>query len=165
MKRIITFGELMLRLSPPDHEVLLQSPILEATFGGAEANVAVSLANYGENTSFVTALPNNPIGKAAVMNLRSFGIDTSHIVFKGERVGIYYAQKGSCFRPSQVIYDRAHSSFSEIKPEDLDWDVIFEDADWFHVTGITPAVSEGAALATLEAVSYTHLTLPTKRIV
>jgi len=152
MKRIVTFGEIMLRLSPPDHEVLLQSPVLEATFGGAEANVAVSLANYGECTSFVTALPDNPIGRAAAMNLRSFGVDTSHIIFKGERIGIYYAQKGSCFRPSQVIYDRAHSAFSEIKSEDLNWDAIFEDVDWFHVTGITPAVSEGVAHATLDAV-------------
>ena len=152
MKRIVTFGEIMLRLSPPDHEVLLQSPVLEATFGGAEANVAVSLANYGECTSFVTALPDNPIGRAAAMNLRSFGVDTSHIIFKGERIGIYYAQKGSCFRPSQVIYERAHSAFSEIKSEDLNWDAIFKDVDWFHVTGITPAVSEGAAQATLDAV-------------
>lgn len=150
-KNIITFGEIMLRLSPPDHEVLLQSPVLEATFGGAEANVAVSLANYGESAGFVTALPNNQIGQAAVMTLRSFGVDTSHIIFKGDRIGIYYSQRGSCFRPSQVIYDRAHSAFSEIKREDLNWGVIFKDADWFHVTGITPAVSEGAALAAMDA--------------
>ena len=116
MKKFVTFGELMLRLSPQGTDVLFQKPSLEATFGGAEANVAVSLANYGEEAVFVTALPDNPIADAAVRELRGFGVDTKYIRRSGSRVGIYYAEKGACMRPSKVVYDRAHSSITEVKP-------------------------------------------------
>ncbi|MEA4872076.1 MAG: sugar kinase [Synergistaceae bacterium] len=151
VKKYITFGELMLRLSPPGRELFLQSPCFNATFGGAEANVAVSLANYGENVSFVTALPSNSIADAAVRELRGIGIDTSFIRRCGDRIGIYYAEAGSSMRPSKVIYDRANSSMSEITKGCFDWDGIFKGAHWFHTTGITPAISEGTAAATLEA--------------
>ena len=151
MKRYVTFGELMLRLSPPGRELLLQSASLNATFGGAEANVAVSLANYGENVSFVTALPENAVADAALRELRGFGVDTSFIRRSGDRVGIYYAEPGACMRPSKVIYDRTHSSICEISAADFDWQKIFKGAHWFHTTGITPAISAGTAAATLEA--------------
>lgn len=151
MKSYVTFGELMLRLSPPGSDLLFQRPQLEATFGGAEANVAVSLANYGERARFVTALPQNSVAEAAIRELRGFGVDTSRIRRSGSRVGIYYAEKGACMRPSRVIYDRANSAIAEVKAGDFDWAEIFRDADWFHTTGITPAVSEGAAEVTLEA--------------
>ena len=152
MNKYVTFGELMLRLSPPGHEVLFQSPSLTATFGGAEANVAVSLSNYGEDAVFVTALPANAVGDAAVRELRGFGVDVSKIMRSGDRVGVYYAEPGASMRPSKVIYDRAHSSVTEVKPGDFNWEDIFKDASWFHITGITPAVSEGAAETALEAV-------------
>lgn len=152
MKRYVTFGELMLRLSPPGHELLFQSPSLTATFGGAEANVAVSLANYGETVSFVTSLPENAVADSALRELRGFGVDTSFIRRGGERVGIYYAEAGSCMRPSKVIYDRAHSSITEVSPADFNWEEIFAGAHWFHTTGITPAISAGTAAAALEAV-------------
>lgn len=151
-KKFITFGEVMLRLSPPIRELLLQTPKLDATFGGAEANVAVSLANYGQDAAFVTALPQNAIADAAIRELRSFGVDTSKIRRSGDRVGIYYAEPGAAMRPSKVIYDRAHSSVSEVKAGDFDWDAIFKDACWFHTTGITPAIAAGTAEVTLEAV-------------
>ena len=151
MKKVVTFGELMLRLSPQGTDVLFQKPSLEATFGGAEANVAVSLASYGEEAVFVTALPDNPIADAAVRELRGFGVDTKYIRRSGSRVGIYYAEKGACMRPSKVVYDRAHSSITEVKPGDFDWKAIFDGAAWFHTTGITPAVAEGTAEVTLEA--------------
>lgn len=156
MNRYVTFGEVMLRLAPPEHELLLQNNLLEATFGGAEANVAVSLANYGCNVSFVTAAPVNPIGDAMVRELRGFGVDTQFIRRAGERLGIYYAEGGACMRPSKVVYDRAHSSICEAKPGDFDWDKIFEGATWFHTTGITPAVSSGAADLVLEAMKAAH---------
>ncbi len=152
MKRYVTFGELMLRLSPPGRELLFQSPSLTATFGGAEANVAVSLANYGETVSFVTSLPENAVADSALRELRGFGVDTSFIRRGGERVGIYYAEAGSCMRPSKVIYDRAHSSITEVSPADFNWEEIFDGAHWFHTTGITPAISAGTAAAALEAV-------------
>lgn len=152
MSKYVTFGELMLRLSPHGHEVLFQSPSLAATFGGAEANAAVSLSNYGEDAAFVSALPANAVGDAAVRELRAFGVNTENIRRCGDRVGIYYAEPGASMRPSKVIYDRANSSLTEVKPGDFDWDEIFKDASWFHVTGITPAVSEGAAQTTVEAV-------------
>ena len=152
MKRYVTFGELMLRLSPPGRELLFQSPSLTATFGGAEANVAVSLANYGETVSFVTSLPENAVADSALRELRGFGVDTSFIRRGGERVGIYYAEAGSCMRPSKVIYDRAHSSITEVSPADFNWEEIFAGAHWFHTTGITPAISAGTAAAALEAV-------------
>ncbi len=152
LKKYVTFGELMLRLSPPGHELLFQTPALTATFGGAEANVAVSLANYGESVSFVTALPKNPVADAALRELRGFGVDTSAVRRSGERVGIYYAEAGASMRPSKVVYDRAHSAISEVSAKDFDWKKILDGAHWFHTTGITPAVARGTAEATLEAV-------------
>lgn len=152
MKKYVTFGELMLRLSPLGHDTLFQGENLRATFGGAEANVAVSLANYGENAAFVTALPKNAVADAAIRELKGFGVDTSFIRRSGDRVGIYYAEPGSCMRPSKVIYDRAHSSISEVTAEDFDWEEIFRGAGWFHTTGITPAISQGAADSAIAAV-------------
>ncbi|HOA77291.1 MAG TPA: sugar kinase [Thermosynergistes sp.] len=152
MAKIVTFGEIMLRLSPPDHEVILQSPVFEATFGGAEANVAVSLANLGEDVSYVTAVPANVLGDAMVREVRKFGVCTRHIRRSGERLGIYFTEKGACMRPSKVVYDRAHSSIAEVKPGDFDWDAILDGAEWFHVTGITPAIAKGTAEVTIEAV-------------
>jgi len=152
MAKIVTFGEIMLRLSPPDHEVILQSPVFEATFGGAEANVAVSLANLGEDVSYVTAVPANVLGDVMVREVRKFGVCTRHIRRSGERLGIYFTEKGACMRPSKVVYDRAHSSIAEVKPGDFDWDAIFDGVEWFHVTGITPAIAKGTAEVTIEAV-------------
>jgi 2-dehydro-3-deoxygluconokinase len=152
MSRFVTFGEIMLRLTPPDHEILFQTNNLVATFGGAEANVAVSLANYGENVSYVTAAPSNPVGDAMVKEMRSFGIDTSFIARKGDRLGIYFTETGSSMRPSKVVYDRAGSSIAEVKPGDFDWDRILDGATWFHTTGITPSLAEGTAAVALEAV-------------
>ena len=151
MGRIITFGELMLRLAPENYLRFVQSEKYEATFGGAEANVAVSLANYGKDVAFVTKLPSHEIGQAAVNSLRKYGVDTSRIVRGGERVGIYYCEKGASQRPSKVIYDRAYSAIAMAKKEDFDWDKIFEGAEWFHFTGITPALSDGVAEICLEA--------------
>lgn len=151
--RVITFGELMLRLKSPGHERLFQSPSLEATFGGAESNVAVSLAQFGIPAAFVTALPANPIGDSAVGELRRFGVDTSLIRRSGSRVGIYFLETGAAQRPSTVVYDRAGSSIAAAAPGDFDWDAIFTGASWFHISGITPAVSANAALLALEAVT------------
>lgn len=151
MAKYVTFGEIMLRLTPPGHDVLFQTPRLEATFGGAEANVAVSLANYGEDVAFVTAAPANPIGDAMLRELRGFGVDTRFIRRCGDRLGVYYTETGSNMRPSKVIYDRAHSSVSEVEPGDFDWEIIFDGAKWFHTTGITPAIAEGTAKTALEA--------------
>ena len=152
MKKVVTFGEVMLRLAPENYLRFVQSDRLEATFGGAEANVAVSLANYGLNAAFVTKLPTHEIGQAAVNSLRKYGVDTSEIVRGGERVGIYYCEKGASQRPSKVIYDRAHSSIATAKEGDFDWKKIFADADWFHFTGITPALSQDVARICLAAV-------------
>ena len=151
MAKYVTFGEIMLRLTPPGHDVLFQTPRLEATFGGAEANVAVSLANYGEDVAFVTAAPANPIGEAMVRELRGFGVDTRFIRRCGDRLGIYYTETGSNMRPSKVIYDRAHSSVSEVEPGDFDWNIVFDGAKWLHTTGITPAIAEGTAKTALGA--------------
>lgn len=151
MNRIVTFGELMLRLAPENYLRFTQSERFEATFGGAEANVAVSLANFGDNASFVTKLPEHEIGQMAVNSLRKFGVDTSLIVRGGERVGIYYCEKGASQRPSKVIYDRAGSSIALSDPEEFDWDTIFKDAVWFHVTGITPALSDSIAQTVINA--------------
>ena len=151
MAKYVTFGEIMLRLTPPGHDVLFQTSRLEATFGGAEANVAVSLANYGEDVAFVTAAPANPIGDAMLRELRGFGVDTRFIRCCGDRLGVYYTETGSNMRPSKVIYDRAHSSMSEVEPGDFDWEIIFDGAKWFHTTGITPAIAEGTAKTALEA--------------
>ncbi len=152
MKAIVTFGEIMLRLSPPGKEKLFQSPVLQVFFGGGEANVAVSLARFGHDARFVTILPTNEIGEAAMADLRRFGVDTRFIVRQGSRLGIYYAETGANQRPSKVVYDRAHSAIAEAKPGDIDWDRVFENAGWFHTTGITPAISQSAADLTLEAV-------------
>ena len=139
-KRIVTFGELMLRLAPNGYYRFFQNDQMQATFGGGEANVAVSLANYGMDASFVTKLPSHAIGQAAVNSLRALGVDTKDIVRGGERVGIYYLEKGASQRGSVCIYDRAYSSIQLAKREDFDWDKIFDGADWFHFTGITPAI-------------------------
>ena len=152
MSKIITFGEIMLRLKSPALERFFQSPALEATFGGGEANVAVSLANYGMDAAFVTVLPKNDIGEACLRELRGFGVDTSRIVRKDGRMGIYYLETGACQRPSKVIYDRAGSAMAEAVPGDIDWKTVFAGATWFHITGITPAISQGAADLSLEAV-------------
>lgn len=141
-KRVITFGELMLRLAPEGYYRFLQSESFGATFGGGEANVSVSLANYGVDTAFVTKLPKHEIGQMAVNSLRKYGVDTSLIVRGGDRVGIYFVEKGASQRPSKVIYDRAGSSIATAKRSDFDWDIIFEKAGWFHFTGITPALSD-----------------------
>ena len=140
MKRVVTFGELMLRLAPNGYYRFFQNDQMQATFGGGEANVAVSLANYGLDSIYVTKLPKHAIGQAAVDSLRYFGVDTSKIVRGGERVGIYYLEKGASQRSSVCIYDRAHSAIAEADLDDFDWDDIFEGADWFHFTGITPAL-------------------------
>lgn len=151
-KRYVTFGEIMLRLKSPGNERFFQSPQLEASFGGGEANVAVALANYGFDAAFVTALPANDIGDAAIRELRSFGVDTSAIRRAGDRVGIYFLETGANQRPSKVIYDRAASSIATAKPGDFDWDAIFDGATWLHITGITPALSPSAADLSFEAV-------------
>ena len=140
MKRVVTFGEIMLRLAPNGYYRFFQNDQMQATFGGGEANVSVSLANYGLNSAFVTKLPKHAIGQAAVDSLRYFGVDTSNIVRGGERVGIYFLEKGASQRGSVCIYDRAYSAIQQAKKEDFNWDSIFEGADWFHFTGITPAL-------------------------
>lgn len=152
MPQVITLGEIMLRLKSPGFERFFQSPAFEATFGGGEANVAVSLANFGIETAFVTALPDNAIADACVSYLKSKDIDTSFIKRTGERIGIYFLEAGANQRPSNIIYDRAHSSIATLKAATFDWDQIFEGASWFHITGITPALSEAAADLSLEAV-------------
>lgn len=151
MGKIVTFGELMLRLAPENYFRFVQSDKFCASFGGAEANVAVSLANYGADAAFVTKLPAHEIGQAAVNSLRRFGVDTSKIVRGGERVGIYYCEKGASQRPSKVIYDRAYSSIALAQKADFDWEEIFARAEWFHFTGITPALSDGVAEICLDA--------------
>lgn len=152
MKKVVTFGELMLRLAPEGYLRFVQSEKYEATFGGAEANVAVSLANYGVDVAFVSKLPDHEIGQAAVNSLRKFGVDTSKVVRGGARVGIYYCEKGASQRPSKVIYDRAGSSIATAKKEDFNWSEIFEGVEWFHFTGITPALSDEVAEICLDAV-------------
>ena len=152
MAQFVSLGEIMLRLKTPGHDRFFQSPVFEATFGGGEANVAVALANYGLDAMFVTALPDNDIGDAAIRELRSFGVDTRLVRRSGERVGIYYLETGANQRPSKVVYDRAASSICECGPDDFNWDEVFNDARWFHITGITPALSASAADLSLEAV-------------
>ena len=150
--RVITFGEIMLRFAPEGYNRLFQTPVFNGTFGGGEANVAVSLANFGVDAGFVTKLPENPIAEACVRELRGIGVDVSNIARGGERMGVYYMEKGASCRPSNVIYDRAHSSISTAVASDFDWDKIFDGADWFHFTGITPALSDELANITLTAV-------------
>jgi 2-dehydro-3-deoxygluconokinase len=154
MDRVVTFGEVMLRLKSPGFERLLQSSVLEATFGGAEANVAVSLANYGLAAIFVSALPRNAIGDACLAELRGFGVDTSHVRRQGERLGIYFLEGGANQRPSRVTYDRVGSAIATARPEDFDWPGIFDGAAWFHVSGVTPAISASAAELCLYAVRF-----------
>lgn len=151
MSKVVTFGEIMLRLAPNGFYRFFQNDQLQATFGGGEANVAVSLANFGEEVSFVTKLPAHAIGQAAVNSLRGFGVGTDDIVRGGERVGIYYLEKGASQRGSVCIYDRANSAIQLARPEDFDWDRIFEGADWFHFTGITPALGENLVAICAEA--------------
>ena len=151
MKKAVTFGELMLRLAPEGYLRYVQSDKFEATFGGAEANVAVSLANYGLDVAFVSKLPAHEIGQMAVNSLRKFGVDTSKITRGGARVGIYYCEKGASQRPSKVIYDRAGSAIATAEKSDFDWESIFDGVSWFHFTGITPALSDEVADITLEA--------------
>ncbi|MBE7041121.1 MAG: sugar kinase [Ruminococcaceae bacterium] len=145
MAKVVTFGEIMLRLQTYDYQRLIQATGLEAKFGGGEANVAVSLANYGHDAHFVTKLPDNLIGAWCESELRKYNVKTDYIAKGGERVGIYFVEKGASQRASTVTYDRAHSSISTAKPADFDWDAIFDGADWFHFTGITPALSDDAA--------------------
>ncbi|MBR1703069.1 MAG: sugar kinase [Lachnospiraceae bacterium] len=151
MAKVVTMGEIMLRLSTPNHEKFIQADEFDVCYGGGEANVAVSLANYGHDAEFVTAVPDNEIGECAVAALRKYGVETKHIARTGERLGIYYLESGSAMRPSKVVYDRAHSSISTATEADFNFDEIFEGADWFHFTGITPAVSDAAAELTEKA--------------
>ena len=145
MAKVVTMGEIMLRLSTPNNEKFIQADEFDINYGGGEANVAVSLANYGHDAEFVTAVPDNPIGECAVAALRKYGVETKNIAKTGERLGIYYLETGASMRASNVVYDRAHSSISTATAADFDFDAIFEGADWFHFTGITPAVSDAAA--------------------
>src|SRR3954462_10554156 len=145
MTRVVTLGEVMLRLKSPGFERLFQSPMLEATFSGAEANVAASLAQFGVDARFASAIPANNVGDQCVAALRSFGVDTSHIKRQGERLGVYFLENGANQRPSRVTYDRAGSSISTAKASEFDWNAIFDGADWFHVSGVTPAISASAA--------------------
>jgi 2-dehydro-3-deoxygluconokinase len=151
MTKVVTFGEVMLRLKSPGFERLFQSPALEATFGGAEANVAVSVANYGLNACFVTALPNNPVADHALAELRGFGVDTRFVKRAGERIGIYFLEGGANQRGSKVVYDRSGSAIASARTGDFDWDAILDGASWFHVSGVTPAISASAAELSIEA--------------
>ncbi len=151
MSKFLSFGEIMLRLKSPGHERFFQSPTFEATFGGGEANVAVSLSNYGLDAGFVSALPDNDVGECAIRELKKYGVDTAHVKRSGHRVGIYFLETGSNQRPSKVIYDRADSSICNAKPGDFDWPTVLKGAKWFHITGITPALSQNAADLSIEA--------------
>ncbi|MBL6670313.1 MAG: sugar kinase [Flavobacteriaceae bacterium] len=152
MKKVVTFGEIMLRLAPPGFLRFSQTNSLDAVYGGGESNVAVSLANYGVPVEFVTRLPNNDIGHCAHMEMRKRGVGTTHVNWGGDRLGIYFLETGAVSRGSKVVYDRAHSAMSEITAGMIDWDAVFDGVEWFHWTGITPAISQGAADACLEAV-------------
>ena len=152
MKKVVTFGEIMLRLATPDYLRFSQVTAFSATFGGGEANVAVSLSNYGIDTDFITRLPNNDIAESCLMNLRSHRVGVSNIVRGGERIGIYFLETGAVARASKVIYDRANSSIATIEKGMIDWKEVFKEAQWFHWTGITPAISQGAADVCMEAI-------------
>lgn len=156
MKKIVTFGEIMLRLSPPGQKRFSQVNEFEVIYGGGESNVAVSLANYGLPVDFVTRLPKNDLGDCALMEMRKRGVNTSNILRGGERLGIYFLETGAVSRGSKVVYDRAHSALSTIEKGMVDWAEVFKDAQWFHWTGITPAVSQGAADACLEAIQMAN---------
>ena len=152
MKKVVTFGEIMLRLSPPANLRLSQANSFDVVYGGGESNVAVSLSNYGVPVEFVTRLPQNDLGECAMMEMRKRGVGTQHIIYGGDRLGIYFLETGAVSRGSKVIYDRAHSAMAEITAGMIDWDSVFEGVGWFHWTGITPAISQGASDACLEAV-------------
>jgi 2-dehydro-3-deoxygluconokinase len=151
-KKVVTFGEIMLRLATPGYLRFSQANNLNATFGGGEANVAVSLANYGVSVDFVTRLPQNDIAEACIMDLKRYGVNTANILRGGERMGIYFLETGAVSRGSKVVYDRAHSAIAEIQPGMINWDKVFDGVSWFHWTGITPAISQGAADVCLEAI-------------
>src|SRR6201747_1516930 len=150
-KKVVTLGEIMLRLSTPDYKRFVQADNFDVTYGGGEANVAAAICNYGENGTFVTKVPNNPIGQAAINHMRRYGVDTQFIARGGDRLGIYFLETGASMRASQVIYDRAGASIADVDETEFDFDKIFEGADWFHTTGITPALSDKAAALTLAA--------------
>tara|TARA_R110002012_G_scaffold54189_15_gene139060 strand:- start:15100 stop:16146 length:1047 start_codon:yes stop_codon:yes gene_type:complete len=152
MKKVVTFGEIMLRLAPPGFLRFSQANSFDVVYGGGESNVAVSLANYGVPVDFVTRLPKNDIGECALMEMRKRGVGTDNIIYGGDRLGIYFLETGAVSRGSKVVYDRAHSAMAEIAPGMVDWDSVFKDVEWFHWTGITPAISQGAAEACIEAV-------------
>jgi len=152
MKRIVTFGEIMLRLSPPGYKRFSQTYSFDVVYGGGESNVAVSLANYGMDAALASRIPKTDIGECAVMELRKRGVDTNHILREGERLGIYFLETGAVSRGSKVVYDRAHSGMSTIEAGMINWETVLSGADWFHWTGITPALSQGAADACLEAI-------------
>jgi 2-dehydro-3-deoxygluconokinase len=156
MKKVVTFGEIMLRLTPPNWKRFSQANSFEVIYGGGESNVAVSLANYGIPVDFATRIPDNDIGQCAMMEMRKRGVGTQHMVKGGERLGIYFLEIGAVSRGSKVVYDRAHSSMSSIKPGMIDWENVLKDAGWFHWTGITPAISQGAADACLEAIQVAN---------
>jgi 2-dehydro-3-deoxygluconokinase len=152
MKKVVTFGEIMLRLAPPGFLRFSQTTSFDVVYGGGESNVAVSLANYGVPVDFVTRLPNNDIGQCAMMEMRKRGVNVDKIVWGGDRLGIYFLETGAVSRGSKVVYDRAHSAIAEIKSGMINWEEVFKDVEWFHWTGITPAISQGAADVCLEAV-------------
>ena len=152
MSKVLTFGEIMLRLAPPGFLRFSQTNSFDVIYGGGESNVAVSLANYGVPVRFVTRVPNNEIGECALMEMRKRGVETDFMIRGGDRLGIYFLETGAVSRGSKVVYDRAHSAMSEIEPGMVDWDKAFEGVEWFHWTGITPAISQSAADACLEAV-------------
>ena len=156
MKKVVTFGEIMLRLSSPGYLRFSQCNAFDVVYGGGESNVAVSLANYGLDSSFVSRLPDNDIGACALMELRKRGVDTSHIIRGGERLGIYFLETGAVSRGSKVVYDRAHSGMATIEKGMVNWEEVLSDADWFHWTGITPAISQGAADACQEAIEVAN---------
>ncbi|GAB3936423.1 sugar kinase [Mucilaginibacter myungsuensis] len=161
-KKIVTLGEIMMRLSPPGHQRFVQADAFEANYGGGEANVAVALSNYGLQTSFVSKVPDNALGQAAINHLRQFGVDTQHVARGGDRLGLYFLETGAGVRASQVIYDRAGSAISQVQVDEFDFDAIFDGADWFHTSGITPGISdEGAELtfAALKAAKAKGITI------
>jgi 2-dehydro-3-deoxygluconokinase len=158
-KKVVVFGEIMLRLATPDYLRFSQATSLNATFGGGEANVAVSLANYGIPVDFVSRMPDNDIAKACLMDLKRYGVGVNKVISGGSRLGIYFLETGAVSRGSKVIYDRTHSAISEIKKGMIDWDKVLEGATWFHWTGISPAISQGAADVCLEAIQQ-----PTARV-
>lgn len=150
--KVVSFGEIMLRLSPDGYYKLFQKPELNTSFCGAEANVAVALSNFGDEAEFVTALPDNDIGRAACRELMRYGVKTDNIVYTGDRLGIFFSEKGASQRPSKVIYDRKNSAIASVDPSSFDWEKIFDGADWFHITGITPALSDSLAKISVDAV-------------